>query len=589
MSSGNKTKKIPSKPYTVGNSRIAEKLLHPDLGLQAVLKDTYGVEIKEERQRSHTKNTDKATTTSIFSVIGSNAQDRHDAISLIRTCRDSILEKEQEAYNKTLRNPNKHSQRIEHFLLSEDVSALKGLIATSKGSLENTNTGSIKPRDAKDKVNTALNIRKTALDALYKNLDRLKGNNVKSKEIQGLLDTCLKSFTKTALPKEYSDKINAVKDIINNYAVELDEKINQFDENQSASHTAAKSAFSNEEQEELLKKINEKEYASLDDSQRRTLFHHVLKARLDASLSTKDLELFLARKNQDVSSVVSGPIAQNRLVEFKENSLLSGKIVPRNRSQQEQVIAMRNSMGVVAVGEAGTGKTLFAIAYALERYKQEKCRIVIATSLTELGDKKDLGALPGGELEKIASYSRPVFENLLECVGRGEIEKLLLNDKAGTSGDERKSIIDTILPDAPVQITPLALIRGRTFKNTTLIVDEAQNLTIHEAKAVLKRAGTNTKIIFCGDIGQTDLSLKDRYGNWKDDKHMPCLPLLLELAKTEASCITVVNHPSSHVERSPFAKDAAKMFEFLAENIEDLLPKAFENYPKGTQPFKRQA
>lgn len=177
------------------------------------------------------------------------------------------------------------------------------------------------------------------------------------------------------------------------------------------------------------------------------------------------------------------------------------KIAPRNAEQVFALHAIRNPKVklVTMQGVAGTGKTLLALAGALDTKRNYK-QIYLARPIVPLSNK-DIGYLPGDIKDKLNPYMEPLWDNL----------KYIQNQFA-ESDKEFKKISDA-LDQEKLVITPLAYIRGRSISNVCFIVDEAQNLTPHEVKTIITRAGENTKIIFTGDIYQIDTPYLDSQSN----------------------------------------------------------------------------
>ena len=177
------------------------------------------------------------------------------------------------------------------------------------------------------------------------------------------------------------------------------------------------------------------------------------------------------------------------------------RISPRNA---EQVFAMHallnpNVKLVTMQGIAGTGKTLLALASALEQKRDYK-QIFLARPIVPLSNK-DIGYLPGDIKSKLNPYMEPLFDNLK-----------MIQNQYDEKDKEYKNITEAVEKEKLV-ITPLAYIRGRSLSNIYFIVDEAQNLTPHEVKTIITRAGENTKIIFTGDIFQIDTPYLDAESN----------------------------------------------------------------------------
>lgn len=176
-------------------------------------------------------------------------------------------------------------------------------------------------------------------------------------------------------------------------------------------------------------------------------------------------------------------------------------IEPRNSEQAFAMHALMNEdvQLMALTGTAGTGKTLLALAAALEQHEYFD-QILLARPIVALGNK-DLGYLPGGEKDKIKPYMLPLFDNLQV------IKQNLRNNGA------KIDMIDGMLRDGSLEISPLAYIRGRSLSHVFFIIDEAQNLTPHEVKTIITRAGEGTKIIFTGDIQQIDSPYLDSFSN----------------------------------------------------------------------------
>ncbi len=174
-------------------------------------------------------------------------------------------------------------------------------------------------------------------------------------------------------------------------------------------------------------------------------------------------------------------------------------VTPRNAEQTFALDALLNSEVrlMTITGKAGTGKTLLALAAALKR-KKEYRQIFMARPVVPLSNK-DLGYLPGDVGSKLEPYMQPLFDNL------GVMQ----------FGDEGKNGrgISELLAENKLVIAPLAYIRGRSLVNVFFIVDEAQNLTPHEIKTIITRAGEGTKIVFTGDIFQIDHPYLDSHSN----------------------------------------------------------------------------
>jgi PhoH-like ATPase len=190
----------------------------------------------------------------------------------------------------------------------------------------------------------------------------------------------------------------------------------------------------------------------------------------------------------------------NGMVEQVEKRNAYG-IKPRNAEQAFAIHAvLKPEIKLVSMqGVAGTGKTLIALAAALEQKKEYK-QIYLARPIVPLSNK-DIGYLPGDIKSKLNPYMEPLWDNL----------KFIQNQYS--ESDKEYSKITEMVQNEKLVITPLAYIRGRSLSNICFIVDEAQNLTPHEVKTIITRAGENTKIIFTGDIYQIDTPYLDSQSN----------------------------------------------------------------------------
>ena len=176
-------------------------------------------------------------------------------------------------------------------------------------------------------------------------------------------------------------------------------------------------------------------------------------------------------------------------------------IKPKNAEQAFAFHALLNPhVKLVALqGVAGTGKTLLALASALEQSKNFN-QIILARPIIPLSNR-DIGYLPGDANDKIGPYMEPLWDNLK-----------FIKSQFGENEKKHKAIME-MQDSGKIIITPLAFIRGRSLSNIMFIIDEAQNLTPHEVKTIITRAGENTKIVFTGDVHQIDTPYLDENSN----------------------------------------------------------------------------
>jgi len=209
-------------------------------------------------------------------------------------------------------------------------------------------------------------------------------------------------------------------------------------------------------------------------------------------------ENFILRNGQK-SVLVTYDKTENVIVRVNKTPAFG--ITPRNAEQTFALQAVTNDkIPLVSLsGKAGTGKTLLALAGALACCKNYR-QIFLARPIVPLSNR-DLGFLPGDIKSKIDPYMQPLFDNL--SVIRHQFKE----------NDSHANKINEMMENEKLLITPLAYIRGRSFQKVFFIVDEAQNLTPHEVKTIITRAGEGTKFVFTGDIYQIDQPYLDTLSN----------------------------------------------------------------------------
>ncbi|MBQ1936481.1 MAG: PhoH family protein [Bacteroidales bacterium] len=190
---------------------------------------------------------------------------------------------------------------------------------------------------------------------------------------------------------------------------------------------------------------------------------------------------------------------RNKLVRIKSHEAYG--IRPRNDEQMLALDALLNKkIDLVSLtGGAGTGKTLLALAAALEQ-EQDYEQIILSRPTVILGNQ-DLGFLPGDQKAKMSPFLQPLMDNL----------NVIKSQFRPNSKEALR--IDSMLTQEKLLIEPLAYIRGRSLGKCYFIIDEAQNLTPHEMKTIITRAGEGTKMVFTGDIFQIDQPYLDQWSN----------------------------------------------------------------------------
>lgn len=198
---------------------------------------------------------------------------------------------------------------------------------------------------------------------------------------------------------------------------------------------------------------------------------------------------------------------QNSLIPvFKPSEGLWG-VYPRNAEQAFAIdLLLNDEVKLVSlVGKAGTGKTLLAIAAGLSKTVDEGLysRLLVSRPVMPMGN--DIGFLPGTVEEKLNPYMQPIFDNIDFLFGVSSVSKT--NRRGAGKGTQE------LINQGLLSIEPLTYIRGRSIPNQFMIVDEAQNLTPHEIKTIITRAGEGTKIVLTGDTMQIDHPYLDSMNN----------------------------------------------------------------------------
>ena len=208
------------------------------------------------------------------------------------------------------------------------------------------------------------------------------------------------------------------------------------------------------------------------------------------------------------------------------------RIVPRNFKQDELLglLTDQSKHIVFTTGPAGTGKTMISTLHAIKQFKERRVDKIVITRPAVSVDEQH-GFLPGTLQEKMAPWTRPIFDIMEEFYHPKEIEYLLENNK--------------------LEIAPLAYMRGRTFKNAVVLADEMQNATPEQMKMLLTRIGDNSQLIVNGDLNQHDRGYEaNGLKNFLD-----------KLNDTESTMIAHVEFDKRHVERHPAVSEVLKIYQ----------------------------
>ncbi|MBE8595201.1 phosphate starvation-inducible protein PhoH [Xenorhabdus sp. BG5] len=229
----------------------------------------------------------------------------------------------------------------------------------------------------------------------------------------------------------------------------------------------------------------------------------VIKFRREVRRMLKKESRYRDNDNDNVTSLVQ--LGGVEAIGMARESRDTSEIMPRSEAQYRYMRAINNKQLIIASGEAGCGKTYVSAVMAADALINKEVDKIIVTRPV-LQAEEDLGFLPGDMAEKFAPYFRPVYDVLLKRMGTSFLQYCL-----------RPEI-------GKVEIAPFAYMRGRTFENAFVILDEAQNVTVNQMKMFLTRLGENVTVIVNGDISQCDLptnitsGLMDALKRFSDDE-----------------------------------------------------------------------
>ncbi len=243
-----------------------------------------------------------------------------------------------------------------------------------------------------------------------------------------------------------------------------------------------------------------REYKDFDDNLIAKLYEegHLTVEEMGIDPQPFANEFFIIKSSK--SSILACYNPFSKCMEKVDKKVAYG-IKPHNAEQTFSVHALLDpDVKLVSLtGKAGTGKTLLALACAIAQHKMYE-QVLLARPIVSLSNR-DIGFLPGDVGEKINPYMQPLFDNL-------SVIKRCFNPHS-----QEHRLIEELQEEERLVISPLAFIRGRSVSNCYFIIDEAQNLTPHEVKTIITRAGEGTKMVFTGDIQQIDSPYLDMQSN----------------------------------------------------------------------------
>lgn len=238
-----------------------------------------------------------------------------------------------------------------------------------------------------------------------------------------------------------------------------------------------------------------------------------------------------ARKTRSFNNEQHQP--QPQVVDFVKYKKRNNNVVllPKNLKQEDYIEMLDDSRidVVFAVGPAGTGKTMLAVLAALRALKSGECEKIVITRPAVSVDEQH-GFLPGTLLEKMAPWTRPIFDVIEEYYSPKDITAMI--------------------EDGVIEVAPLAYMRGRTFKNSYILFDESQNSTPNQMKMLLTRLGENSRIVVTGDLAQHDRTFEEN--GLKD--------FMIKLSKNNSGKIGFVKFDQCDVERHPTVSEILKIY-----------------------------
>ena len=221
---------------------------------------------------------------------------------------------------------------------------------------------------------------------------------------------------------------------------------------------------------------------------------------------------------------------RSNIINFQPNKHKQVQILPRNKNQETYMLKLLDARKdiVFGIGPAGTGKTLLAVQVAIKNFKEGLFDKIVITRPAVSVDE-DLGFLPGTLEQKMAPWTRPIFDVLREYFQAKEIEGMI--------------------EEGIIEIAPLAYMRGRTFKNSFILADEMQNATPNQMKMLLTRLGEGSQMAVTGDLAQADRKVDNGLIDFTN-----------LLAKSNSTHLDIVHFAQGDIERHNAVKEVLQVY-----------------------------
>jgi phosphate starvation-inducible PhoH-like protein len=242
------------------------------------------------------------------------------------------------------------------------------------------------------------------------------------------------------------------------------------------------------------------------------------------------------RKNRALAQIVDNTVNFNTYLQQQQqlnHQRRSVQLNPKTENQKHYVdLLLDETVQIVfASGPAGTGKTMLAVQAGVKAYKEKLVSKLIFTRPAVGVDDEQHGFLPGTINQKMEPWTRPLFDVVQEYYAPRDVAKML--------------------EDQIIEVSPLAFLRGRTFKNAWIVFDEAQNSSVNQMKMVLTRLGENSKMVITGDLNQNDKKFAADNG---------LRDFIERLKSSRSSAIAAIDFGSRDIQRHPIVREVLKMY-----------------------------